>query len=116
MNADMLRTSADDALDLLHFAASFLWADMTIAPAERAFLEELARELRVPDPAAVVAPLLTRPPAPEIVDPSRVRPALAERVREVALRAIAADGAVEERELELFDVLDDLLPGRPRAA
>jgi hypothetical protein len=33
----------------------------------------------------------------------------------VALRAIAADGHVAEREMDLFDVLDELLPDRAAA-
>lgn len=99
-----------EARDLLHFAASFLWADLCIADGERAFLRALASELAVDDDVGLVDALLTRPPAPDTVDPSRVRPELAGAVRTVALRAIAADGRVEEREMDLFEVLDALLP------
>jgi uncharacterized membrane protein YebE (DUF533 family) len=99
----------------LRFAASFLWADLAIDARERAFLESLADELGVPDGRAVTAHLLAAPPPPEVVDPARVRPDLAHAVRAVALRAIAADGHVAEREMDLFDVLDELLPDRAAA-
>ena len=38
---------------------------------------------------------------------------LAARIRDVCLRAIAADGVVAEREMGLFDLLDELLPHTP---
>ncbi len=58
---------------------------------------------------AVLA-LLRAPPSAEDVDPTRVSPALAATVREVALRAIASDGRVHADEMELFELLDELLP------
>ena len=57
--------------------------------------------------------MLSRPPHAEDIDPTRVSPALARTVRDVALRAIASDGRVLAREMELFDLLDELLPGAP---
>jgi hypothetical protein len=103
-----------DARTLLRFAALFLWADLDVADAEQTFLHDLARELGAADPATVDA-LLAAPPSPEQVDPTRVSPALAQIVRDVALRAIAADGRVEPEEMALFDLLDELLPCDPRA-
>lgn len=108
--------SREDALHLLRFAASFLWADLEIVESERAFLTRLAEELALPHAEPEVTTLLSRPPPPDEVDPSRVRPALADRVRDVALRAIAADGRVADPEMDLFDVLDALLPRAELAA
>ena len=108
--------SREDALHLLRFAASFLWADLELVESERVFLAGLAEELAVPGAHPELASLLARPPAPDAVDPSRVRPDLADRVRQVALRAIAADGRVADPEMDLFDVLDALLPGAELAA
>lgn len=105
--------SAVDSLTVLRFAATFVWADREVADSERRFLAELARELAVGD-AALVDGLLEAPPAPVEVDPSRVPPALADVVRHVALRAIAADGRVERAEMRLFEILDDLLPREHR--
>jgi tellurite resistance protein len=97
------------ALHVLRFAALFLWADLHIADAEQQFLHALARELGVLDPARV-AELLASPPSADEVDPTRVPPALARKVRDVALRAIASDGRVEPGEMALFHLLDELLP------
>lgn len=97
-----------EKLKLLRFAASFLWADLDIAEAERTFLLDLAAELDVG--RADAHALLERPPAADEVDPARVHPLLADAVRAVALRAIAADGVVAPKEMQLFDLLDVLLP------
>jgi uncharacterized tellurite resistance protein B-like protein len=98
----------DDRLKLLRFAASFLWADLTIAEPERTFLLALADELDVVDEAARA--LIERPPSAEEVDPARVDASLAGAVRDVALRAIAADGHVAKKEMQMFHLLDALLP------
>jgi len=107
-----------DRLCILRFAASFLWADLSVDLAEHAFFVDLARELGVP-PAKLpdILDLLNVPPLAELVDPTRVSPQLAQTVRDVALRAIASDGKVLPREMELFDLLDELLPASaaPRA-
>ena len=103
---------AADRLSVLRFAATFLWADLSVDLAEQAFFVALARELGVPRAAlpGVVVDMLSAPPPPEDVDPTRVSPMLARTVRDVALRAIASDGRVLAREMELFDLLDELLP------
>lgn len=102
-----------ERMKLLRFAASFLWADLDIADAERTFLLELAAELDIA--RADAHALLDRPPTADEVDPARVDPFLADAIRAVALRAIAADGKVEPKEMQLFDLLDALLPPGPAA-
>ena len=104
------RLSFADRRQVLRFAASFLWADLEVADAERRFLTDLARELDVNGDEAEVAGLLSRPPVPEDVDPTSVPPAVADAVRQAALRAIAADGRVGTEEMKMFELLDDLLP------
>ncbi len=100
-----------DRLCVLRFAASFLWADLELDLAEHAFFLDLASELGVPESSLPsMVELLSSPPEPEDIDPTRVSPALATTVRNVALRAIASDGRVVPREMELFDLLDELLP------
>jgi hypothetical protein len=107
----------DDRLCLLRFAALFLWADFQVDLAEHAFFVTLAGELGVPPGALpTVIAMLSAPPQADEVDPTRVSPRLAATVRDVALRAIASDGRVATREMELFDLLDELLPrGASRA-
>ena len=100
-----------DRLCILRFAASFLWADLSVDLAEHAFFVDLARELGVPHAKLPsVVDLLNVPPHAELVDPTRVSPQLAQTVRDVALRAIASDGRVLPSEKALFDLLDELLP------
>ena len=102
--------SNTDRRQVLRFAASFLWADLEVAEAERRFLTDLARLLEVNDASNEGAGLLARPPVPEDVDPTSVPPAVADLVRHAALRAIAADGRVGDEEMKMFELLDDLLP------
>lgn len=91
---------------VLRFAATFAWSDSRLGARERAFLLDLADELDL----ELAPELIAHPPRPEDVDPTRVDPALAAHVRDAALRAIAADGRVKNRELAMFDLLDELLP------
>lgn len=114
MTMNMTALSALDRFKVLRFAASFVWADHEIADSERRFLAELATELDVEDGAREVALLLERPPRPEDIDPSNVPAGAADVVRHAALRAIAADGAVEHEEMAMFDLLDELLPRTER--
>jgi len=95
-------------LQLLRFAASFVWADLDVADTERRFVLGLARELALDD--ATARALLDRPPPPQDVDPTRIDPSLADAVRAISLRAIAADGRVHGSEMAMFDLLDELLP------
>lgn len=97
-----------EKLQLLRFASSFLWADLEVANTERTFMLELAEELDIDSADAL--DLLDQPPSPDDVDPNRVPHSLAESVRRVALRAIAADGRVDPKEMSMFELLDELLP------
>jgi hypothetical protein len=107
-------SASEDRLCVLRFAATFLWADLELDLAEHAFFVDLATELGVPHGSLPsVIELLSSPPEPEDIDPTRVSPTLAATVRNVALRAIASDGRVLPGEMELFDLLDELLPQVP---
>ena len=87
--------SSTDRVQVLRFAASFLWADLEVADAERRFLTELARELDVNDASSEVAGLLAQPPVPEDVDPTSVAPAIADLVRQArARRRSATESAI----------------------
>ena len=64
-----------DRLCILRFAASFLWADLSVDLAEHTFFLTLARELGVPRASLPsVFEMLDRPPHAEDVDPTRVSP------------------------------------------
>jgi hypothetical protein len=100
--------SSADRLKVLRFAACFVWADLDVAEPERRFLTDLARELDI-EPR-VAAELLAQPPCADDVDPTDVGIDTANAIRHVALRAIAADGRVIDKEMAMFELLDDLLP------
>jgi hypothetical protein len=102
------RLSPVDRVQVLRFAACFIWADLDVAEPERRFLTDLARELDV-EPS-IAAELLSRPPSADDVDPTKVGRDAANAIRHVALRAIAADGRVIDTEMKMFELLDDLLP------
>ncbi|WP_146652202.1 hypothetical protein [Labilithrix luteola] len=108
------RSIPDAPLHVLRFAASFLWADHRIESSERSFFLDLARELGLEVDAPAVTGLLKRPPEPEDIDPNGVPSELAGLVRKVALRAIASDGEVAPAEMEMFFLLDELLPAGDR--
>lgn len=112
--APSVALSHADREKVLRFAASFVWADLEVAEEERRFLTTLARELEIDDARA--DSLLACPPIPEEIDPNELSARTADVVRQVALRAIASDGHVREEEMQMFELLDDLLPrvDRPR--
>ena len=99
-------STALESMAVLRFASAFLWADARIEQREVAFFDDLATSLGVPEARG----MLWDPGAIDDVDPTRVSPALATRIRQECLRAIASDGVVDEREMELFELLDELLP------
>lgn len=112
-----MKMPLSDRLCVLRFASSFLWADLAIDYAEQTFFVALAHELGFSRAALPrLTKLLALPPDAEDVDPTRVPAALAATVRDVALRAIASDGRVLEREMDLFELLDELLPSAPAPA
>lgn len=103
--------TSDGSLQVLRFAATFLWADGVFGDEEQSLLLDFARELGVPPESfPAILELLVVPPFPEEVDPQRVGRALAARIRSVALQAIARRGRVGEKQMRLFDLLDQLLP------
>ena len=105
--------SCRDRARVLRFAASFLWADQEVVESERRFLFELARELGASDGEGArgeIDALLERPPSIDALDPNGVPAESADVIRHAVLRAIASDGKVREEEMNLFDLLDALLP------
>lgn len=109
-----MELSEKNKLALLRFAASFLWADFEVDERERTFFDALARELGFTHHDPRVNAVLAIPPTPDQVDPMRVDPTLASTLRTVALNAIAADGRVDAGEMQMFYLLDELLPREPR--
>ena len=107
---NLLPLSSEDRERVLRFAATFLWADLEVVDEERRFFEGLARELEIDEARASL--LLESPPIPEEINPNEISAATADVIRHVALRAIACDGQVREEEMAMFELLDELMPGR----
>lgn len=105
---NVMQLSKADRLQVLRFAASFVWADLEVRAPERRFLSHLADELAVD--RTELPRLLALPPTAEEIDPASVSRAAAVAVRSAALRAIASDGHVDAAEMTMFELLDDLLP------
>ena len=100
---------SEDRLTLMRFVCSFAWADLEIAPGERALVAQLMEQLELDEnEKEMVADWLSYPPAPEDVDPTQIP----HEHRSLFLKAIeqmvAADGIIEEEEREnlaLFKML-----------
>jgi len=97
-----------ERFEILRLAACAIWADQEVAPAERTYLDALARELEIDGAAA--DDLLSFPQALEDVAPESVSPAAARRARSAVLGAIAADREIRDDEMDFFFVLDARLP------
>ena len=99
-----------ERLRLMKFVCSFAWADLTVRPAERAFVAQLIRRLDLGDDEKdMVRGWLEIPPSPDAVDPSNIphehRVAFLSAIEGV----IVADGEVAPEERENLDLLRELL-------
>ena len=100
---------SEDRLTLMRFVCSFAWADLEIAPGERALVAQFMEQLQLnAEEKELVADWLAFPPAPEEVDPTQIPM----EHRHLFIRAIEqmviADGVLDEEErvnLELFKML-----------
>ena len=102
----------EDRLTLMRFVCSFAWADLEIAPGERALVAQLMEQLELDaEEKEMVADWLSYPPAPEDVDPTQIP----NEHRSLFLKAIeqmvAADGVIEEEERENLALFRMLLSG-----
>ena len=97
-------------LTLMKFVCSFAWADLSLHPEERAFVERLVSRLGFDaDEERQVKDWLLSPPPPESVDPTTI-PREHKRVFLAAIDGvIAADGIIAPEERESVKVLKELL-------
>jgi uncharacterized membrane protein YebE (DUF533 family) len=101
--------SRSERLQLLRFVVSFAWADLSVGPAERAFVEGLLSRLALEAEERVqVAAWLLLPPPPEEVDPNAVPREHRELFVQAAREIIRADGYVTAEERENLALLDQL--------
>jgi len=97
-------------LKLMKFVCAFAWADLSLHPEERAFVDRLISRLGFdPDEEDQVRSWLLSPPPEESVDPTTI-PRAHKRVFLAAIDGvIAADGIIAPEERESVKVLKELL-------
>ena len=89
---------------------SFAWADLGVAPTERAFVSRLSRRLHLDDEELrQVEGWLARPPPPESVDPALVPKEHRVRFIRAIESVIAVDGEVSSLEREQLLLFAQLL-------
>ena len=104
------RLARKERMRLMKFVCSFVWADLSVRPQEREFVERLVDRLSLSaSERADVQAWLERPPAPESVDPFEIprsqRRLFLRSIKEV----IVADGEIAPEEQENLALLEDLL-------
>jgi tellurite resistance protein len=101
--------SRDDRLRLMKFVCSFAWADLEVQDDERAFVGRLMQALGLEEDREQIEAWLRRPPRAEEVDPTRVPRAHRELFLDAAKALFNADGVVDPKERENFELLEQLL-------
>jgi uncharacterized tellurite resistance protein B-like protein len=104
------KLNSKQRLQLMKFVCAFAWADLSVHPEERAFVERLIQRLGFePDEQDQVRDWLLSPPSPDSVDPTRI-PAEHKRVFLAAIDGVvAADGVIAPEERESLNLLKELL-------
>ena len=94
----------------MKFVCAFAWADLSVHPEERAFVERLVHRLGFePEEEERVKQWLVSPPSPDSVDPMKI-PMEHKRVFLAAIDGVvAADGIIAPEERESLSVLKELL-------
>jgi uncharacterized tellurite resistance protein B-like protein len=97
-------------LQLMKFVCAFAWADLSVHPEERAFVERLVARLGfAPEEEDQVRDWLLAPPPEESVDPTSI-PREHKRVFLAAIDGVvAADGVIAPEERECIVLLKELL-------
>ncbi len=103
-----------DRLKLMRFVCSFAWADLEIADSERQFVHDLVAQLELnTDEKQQVEQWLKHPPRAEELDPQDIPVEHRQVFLNQALAMVAADGNIDEDEVENFALFEKLL-GRSR--
>src|SRR5690606_4207520 len=99
----------EDRLRLIKFVCSFAWADLEIQDEKRHFVSRLVERLGLEDDREQIMRWLRSPPPAEEVDPTRVPRKHRELFLEAARKLFEADGKVDPKEQEQFELLEQLL-------
>lgn len=99
----------EDRLRLMRFVCSFAWADLEVQDDEKQVVNKLIKTLDLEEDRALIERWLKSPPPPEDVDPTRVPRQHRELFLEAARAMFAADGVIDPKEQENFELLEQLL-------
>lgn len=108
--AGIAELGPEDRCKLLRFVCSLAWADLQVAPEERAFVIALARRLAIgDDERRRVDEYLQVPPRPEEVDPASVPIQHRDLFLRAARAVVQVDGKVAGVERDSLQLLEQLL-------
>jgi uncharacterized tellurite resistance protein B-like protein len=99
----------EDRLRLMKFVCSFAWADLEVQDGEKRVVERLIKTLDLEGDREQINRWLRHPPPPEEVDPTRVPRAHRELFLDAARAVFSADGVIDPKEQEHFELLEQLL-------
>lgn len=99
----------EDRLRLMRFVCAFAWADLEVQDDEKAVVEKLIKTLGLENDRDQIDRWLKSPPPPEEVDPTRVPRAHRELFLDAARAVFSADGVIDPKEQENFELLEQLL-------
>lgn len=99
----------EDRLRLMRFVCAFAWADLEVQDDEKQVVEKLIKTLELEEDRDQIQRWLKSPPPPEEVDPTRVPRAHRELFLDAARAIFSADGVIDTKEQENFELLEQLL-------
>jgi len=99
-----------ERLQLLRFVASFAWADLEVSQEERDYVNGLVARMGLDEEEKrAVEGWLKLPPRPDDLDPALVPIEHRQLFIDAAKETIAADGKINQDELDNLAVLQQLL-------
>jgi tellurite resistance protein len=99
----------EDRLRLMRFVCAFAWADLEVKDGEKKVVERLVKTLDLEADRELVERWLRSPPPPEEVDPTRVPREHRALFLDAARAVFSADGVIDTKEQELFELLEQLM-------
>ena len=109
MDAAVAELDREDRLRLMRFVCSFAWADLEVQDDEKQIVEKLMKTLALEEDRDQIMRWLKSPPPPEEVDPTRVPRQHRELFLDAARAVFSADGVIDPKEQENFELLEQLL-------
>ncbi len=107
--SDLTDLDREDRLRLMRFVCAFAWADLEVQDDEKKVVEKMIDTLDLEADRAQIERWLRSPPPPEEVDPTRVPRAHRELFLDAARSIFGADGVIDPKEQENFELLEQLL-------